>query len=284
MFNMESAGRVIAQARKKKNMTQPELADRLGISFQAVSNWERGLSMPDISKLPELAELLGLTIDEILGGPAPLLDSAAQGGLDDYLTKNEVTPEALAQAAPLLKPAQMETVVKNCRPPLDFSQLRELLPFLSREDCDAFLRQAAEAGDARSAAEIAPFAGRAAVDDVVARYAAANQDFRRLLPFASPACMERLIGEIFERQGIGALNEFFPFAPKPLLVSIAERAAQEGGLGRIAPLAPFLDRDTLDRLARQAVRKEGIRAVEPIAPFLGSALLRQLIEEAAGRP
>ena len=38
-------------------MTQMELADRMGISFQVVSNWERGNSMPDISKLPELAEI-----------------------------------------------------------------------------------------------------------------------------------------------------------------------------------------------------------------------------------
>ncbi|MBN2793929.1 MAG: helix-turn-helix transcriptional regulator [Clostridia bacterium] len=43
------------------------LADELGVSFQAVSNWERGNSMPDISKLPEIAECLNSTIDFILG-------------------------------------------------------------------------------------------------------------------------------------------------------------------------------------------------------------------------
>ena len=46
---------------------QLELADKLSISFQAVSNWERGNSMPDISKLPELAEIFGVTIDAIIG-------------------------------------------------------------------------------------------------------------------------------------------------------------------------------------------------------------------------
>ena len=44
MFETVKVGRRIAQFRKKKNMTQFELADALGISFQAVSNWERGVS------------------------------------------------------------------------------------------------------------------------------------------------------------------------------------------------------------------------------------------------
>ena len=48
MFNMKNIGQKICKFRKEKNMTQLELADRLNISFQAVSNWERGQSMPDI--------------------------------------------------------------------------------------------------------------------------------------------------------------------------------------------------------------------------------------------
>ena len=67
MFNMENVGRNIAELRRRCNMTQMELADKMGISFQAVSNWERGNSMPDISKLPELAEVFGVTIDQLLG-------------------------------------------------------------------------------------------------------------------------------------------------------------------------------------------------------------------------
>lgn len=42
MFNMQKIGNQISSLRKKQNMTQMELADRLGISYQAVSNWERG--------------------------------------------------------------------------------------------------------------------------------------------------------------------------------------------------------------------------------------------------
>ena len=79
MFHTEQVGKKIAALRKQNNMTQFELADRLNISFQAVSNWERGNSMPDISKLPEIAELFHTTIDDILGKENTLLSDIANG-------------------------------------------------------------------------------------------------------------------------------------------------------------------------------------------------------------
>lgn len=88
-------------------MTQMELADRLDVSFQAVSGWERGKSMPDVSRLPELAELFGVPIARILGEEAPLVDSAATGTMEEYLQHHKVTPEELDQAAPVLKPEHL---------------------------------------------------------------------------------------------------------------------------------------------------------------------------------
>ena len=67
MFDMTEIGRRIETYRKEKGMTQMGLANQLGVSYQAVSNWERGVSMPDISKLEELSKELGASIDEILG-------------------------------------------------------------------------------------------------------------------------------------------------------------------------------------------------------------------------
>lgn len=66
MFNMTDVGRRISVFRKNAGLTQMELANRLGISYQAVSNWERGISMPDISNLSALAEILSVSIDEII--------------------------------------------------------------------------------------------------------------------------------------------------------------------------------------------------------------------------
>lgn len=61
-------GTQIAQLRKVKGMTQTELGDRLNISFQAVSKWERGETLPDTAILVALADVLQTTVDNILRG------------------------------------------------------------------------------------------------------------------------------------------------------------------------------------------------------------------------
>lgn len=57
----------ITQLRKEKGITQVELADYLGISFQAISKWENGTTLPDISLLPELAQYFQVSVDQLLG-------------------------------------------------------------------------------------------------------------------------------------------------------------------------------------------------------------------------
>lgn len=65
---MDTIGKRISEYRKKKNLKQDELAEMLGVSPQAVSKWENDLSCPDISLLPELSRILGVSIDEIVQG------------------------------------------------------------------------------------------------------------------------------------------------------------------------------------------------------------------------
>ena len=67
-MNQEKIGKFIAECRKKKKMTQQELADKLGITDKAISKWENGRCMPDISILEPLTEELGITINELIKG------------------------------------------------------------------------------------------------------------------------------------------------------------------------------------------------------------------------
>lgn len=64
----ETIGNRISKYRKEKGMTQEELAGKLGVSSQAVSKWENDASCPDISLLPELCRILGISTDELLTG------------------------------------------------------------------------------------------------------------------------------------------------------------------------------------------------------------------------
>ena len=60
-------GQRIAELRKSKGLTQAELADLLGVTHQAVSQWERSETLPDILTLPRIAEIFGENINAILG-------------------------------------------------------------------------------------------------------------------------------------------------------------------------------------------------------------------------
>ena len=62
----KTMGSLIAELRKAKGMTQLELANFLGVTDKAVSKWERDLSCPDVNTLPKLAQILGVSVDELL--------------------------------------------------------------------------------------------------------------------------------------------------------------------------------------------------------------------------
>ena len=61
-------GKFIADCRKKKNLTQMQLAEKLGITDKAISKWERGIAMPDSSIMLELCDILGISVNELLSG------------------------------------------------------------------------------------------------------------------------------------------------------------------------------------------------------------------------
>ncbi len=61
-------GKRIAQLRKEKGLTQEDLSQMMEVSAQAVSKWENDQTCPDISSLPKLAKILGVTVDELLSG------------------------------------------------------------------------------------------------------------------------------------------------------------------------------------------------------------------------
>ena len=62
-------GKTIQTLRKEKNLTQNELAEKLFVSYQAISQWENGNTNPDIAIIPNIADVFGITIDELFGRP-----------------------------------------------------------------------------------------------------------------------------------------------------------------------------------------------------------------------
>ncbi len=67
-MNQIKIGRFIAECRKKANLTQLQLSEKLGITDKAISKWERGVAMPDTSIMLELCDILGISVNELLNG------------------------------------------------------------------------------------------------------------------------------------------------------------------------------------------------------------------------
>ena len=71
-------GKFIAECRKQKNLTQMQLAEKLGITDKAISKWERGITMPDTSIMLELCDILGISVNELLSGEKINMENSNQ--------------------------------------------------------------------------------------------------------------------------------------------------------------------------------------------------------------
>lgn len=118
-LNKQAFGSFLAQLRREKGYTQKDLAEKLYVSDKAVSKWERGLSVPDVALLVPIAELLGVTVTELLEGRR--LDSAT-------LAPSEV--ETIVQKA-IAYPEERESTAQQMKRRLQ----KNLLPFIL---CAAF--------------------------------------------------------------------------------------------------------------------------------------------------
>ena len=89
----KTLGTMIAELRKRHGMTQLELAEKMGVTDKAVSKWERDLSCPDINSLPGLAEILGVSVEELMQ-----VKKQAEEPVSKAAEILEIAPKAVAMA------------------------------------------------------------------------------------------------------------------------------------------------------------------------------------------
>lgn len=91
----KSMGKLIQSLRKEKGLTQKQLADKLNITDKAVSKWERDIACPDISLLPKLSEMLGVSVSDLLNVSTC---SEEQPEKDVYILDDIITDKDLEKA------------------------------------------------------------------------------------------------------------------------------------------------------------------------------------------
>ena len=89
----KTLGTMIAELRKEHGMTQLELAEKMGVTDKAVSKWERDLSCPDVNSLPNLAQILGVSVEELMQ-----IKKEADTPVSKVSEIMEIAPKAVAMA------------------------------------------------------------------------------------------------------------------------------------------------------------------------------------------
>ena len=104
-MNQAKSGRFIAERRKNAGLTQLQLAEKLGITDRAVSKWETGRAMPDLSVMQELCGILGITVNDLLSGEVVSMDNykrELENNLLDMIRQKEQADRRLLTAEVIL--------------------------------------------------------------------------------------------------------------------------------------------------------------------------------------
>ena len=265
MFDQQRIGANIMKARKAKGYTQMTLADALGVSFQAVSNWERGQTCPDIANLSELSRVLDLSIDELLGNrrAAEITREIAEDKTP------ELQPEELQQVAPLLTGEQADKAAGVSAS--DFAALAALAPFLSEEFLgEAVITLYERTGSLDGAMSLAPFMAEDDIGElaslIVPKEGVAG--LTKLAPFMNEDELGDFVLEQFQKGGLKDINSLLPFLNDNVLCELTEQLLKKGDLKAILPLAPFLDEDILDEVARAILKGKDPSMLSGLAAFL----------------
>ena len=292
MFDTMKVAKKIKQARIAQNLTQMNLADAMGVSYQAVSNWERGNSMPDISKLEDLCRCLQINVNELLGVETP-----GTAAVEKYLAQEEclLTVEELAEIVPMLPPEDVKKETKKQKrnvasliavaPYLDEDLLEELVedievesllvlqslaPYLDEDTLDKLVRGAPK-DDFNGIAAMAPFLSEETLDYLVRRCEVKPTDeafLETLLPFLEDETLAWIVEKWGEDLDSGMLDKLAPFLDEEILDTLVQKQIDRGNVAKLGKLLPFVDEDTVRKIIRALMEQGDVEAVMEAAKFL----------------
>lgn len=245
MFDTRITGRLIMEKRKLKDMTQVELADKMGVSYQAVSNWERGGSMPDISKLSELGEVLSMSVDELLGGVS---STKTIKNVIEHVNGGEATQTTLkefADIAPILKPSLADGMLESIldgEEVITIEDIESIAPFVSEAYLKKFLEKTMDIKKLSDISPLAPFIDGAYLGELIDNFEheVSLKDLTSLLPFLEEAYLDKLVEKAMENEALDDCDELFPFLSSATMHKLAEKVLAEKGVKGLRNMAPFL--------------------------------------------
>lgn len=254
MLNMIKIGKIISEQRRKLNLTQMEVADKLGVTFQAVSSWERGQTMPDITKLDELSKIFNISIDE-------LLDNQNGTNIIQRIIKNESnikvnSVDEFIEIAPIIKPENSEVLAKEImdKKTISLKELTSLAPYLDEETLSEFAKNTST-GDLNDLAPIAPYLSEECLVELIEKSVNKRNSFDEimsLIPFIETENLEKIVFKVRENNlDINVIVPVAPFMDDKTLMKIVVEEIEKGNFGGVVVLAPYLGSDELNKLIKE---------------------------------
>ena len=264
MFDTMKIAKKIKEARIGKNMTQMNLADAMGVSYQAVSNWERGNSMPDISKLEDLCNALDLSVSQLLG--------MENTPVEKVLKQEPLTVEELAEVAPILPPAEMEErarkTAENKDKKYNIKELAELGPYVDEELMESLFEDA-QVDNLRDIAPLAPYLSEEMLDKLVRKFSGDSCEGldslavyldEDTLNWAARRCAEKMDMEMLRRLAI--------YLDEDILAEVAEKQIEKGNAKALTELAIYMDSDTVRKIAKALMAQGDMNSMRRIAIYM----------------
>lgn len=257
MFDMNKIGFKLVELRKRLDYTQVEVADKLGVSYQAVSNWERGLSMPDISKLPEIAEMYKITLDELFGKRiSNVVMSAKNNDLKELLENKPLSVKEVEEISSIARPSQIEEISKSIPEVEEVEEsMLGLLPFVTTEVADKIVANLIETEDVMDLIDSsAPFISKELitklVDDAINK-GNSVEEMLNVIVFVDKQAADSIVTSLLEvgHDAGDLLDRVAPFISTEIVDEVVIKIAESGmGLEKVAHYAPFISREVLSKI------------------------------------
>ena len=280
--------------RKERDLTQVELADKVNVSHQAVSKWERGESIPDIGTLVELSRIFDTSVDRILeggekvrtriGGVVEKLSINEPAAAAELINQGESNLEGFVAIAPIVKGSLMEKVISEVDGErFSLEHLIGLAPFLEKETISvAAGNMQLEKVTWKQIHSLAAFVEETLLQKLVANSESSPsiKDIISLAPFISSGLEDLLNQTEFDEVIWEHVKKLAPFLSEDGLLGLIEKAAQEGiTLQQFLSIAPFLGQNNHIVAARLDVSGADGSDVVKIAPFVKREILGEILEK-----
>lgn len=290
-MNTINIASVIAELRKKNNMTQSALAEKLDVSYQAVSKWERGESLPDISLLPKIADIFGISIDQLIRGTLDLEDEkqietatklvveAANETITEEKEKN--IENVIEQIAPMVKPSLMEKMMNKIENKFNGNSTA-LYPFMSQADFSEFIESNGhELCLNEEIKKMMPFLNRdnrSKVVDIIVEHHNYSE-VKKIAPFLNQEQLGNII-DAMKADGETNFKSLLPFLDRRNRNKVMDTIIQGKELDKLSNIYPFMDNETKEKLVQLIVDKDNYQQfkLETVFPFLNSELKEKVCQ------